>query len=120
MDFVGGLPTTKKGHDYLFFVVVSFNKMCNLMLCKKAIKGQEATNIFFEKVLVHFGIARRIIISYRDTKFPNSFWTTLWEKMDTKLKRPTAFHPQTDGQTKVVNKTLVQLLRDYNWKHPKT
>jgi hypothetical protein len=39
--------------------------------------------------------------------------------MDTKLKRRTAFHPQTDGQTKVVNKTVVLFLRGYCNKHPK-
>jgi len=39
--------------------------------------------------------------------------------MDTKLKRSTTFHPQTYGQTKVVNMTLVQLQRGYNQKHPK-
>jgi hypothetical protein len=39
--------------------------------------------------------------------------------MDTKLKRSTAFHPQTDGQTKVVNKTMVLLLQGYCSKHPK-
>jgi hypothetical protein len=35
MDFVGGFPTTRKGHDYLFVVVDRFNKMCILMPCKK-------------------------------------------------------------------------------------
>jgi hypothetical protein len=48
MDFVGGLPTTKKGHEYLFVVVDRFNKMCILMPCKSTIKGQDATNMFFE------------------------------------------------------------------------
>ena len=35
MDFVGGLLTIKKGHDYLFMVVDKFNNMCVLIPCKK-------------------------------------------------------------------------------------
>jgi hypothetical protein len=48
MDFVGVLPTTWKGHDYLFMVVDRFRKMFILIPCKNTIKGQEATNLFFE------------------------------------------------------------------------
>jgi hypothetical protein len=48
MDFVGGLPTTKKGHDYIFVVVDRFKKMCILMPCKNTIKGQEVISMFFE------------------------------------------------------------------------
>jgi hypothetical protein len=92
MDFVGGLPTTRKGHDYLFMVVDRFNKMCILMPCKNSIIKQEETNKFFEQVWVHFGIPRRII-SDMDTRFLNAYLITLWEKMDTKLKRYTPFHP---------------------------
>jgi hypothetical protein len=96
MDFVGGLPTTRKGHDYLFVLVDRFSKMCILVPCKKTIKGQEAENMFFEWVCVHFGIPRSIIAK-RETRFLHIFWTRLWEKMDTKLKRSTSFHPQTYG-----------------------
>jgi len=39
--------------------------------------------------------------------------------MDTKIKRSTTFHPQTNGQIKVVNHTMVHLLRGYCGKHPK-
>ena len=105
MDFVGDLLITRKGHDYLFMVVDRFNKMCILMPCKKTINGQEATNLFFGQVWVHFGIPRSII-SDKDTRFLNAFRTTLWEKMDMKLKRSTTFHTQTYGQTEVVNMTL--------------
>ena len=92
MDFMGGLPTIGKGHDYLFLVVDRFSKMCILMPCKKIINGQEATNKFFEQVWVHFWIPRRIILD-RDTIFLSAFWTTLWEKMGIKLKISTTFHP---------------------------
>jgi len=40
--------------------------------------------------------------------------------MNTKLKRSTTFHPHINGQTKVVNMDLVQLLRGYNENHLKT
>ena len=28
MDFVGGLPMSRKGHDYLYVVVDRFSKVC--------------------------------------------------------------------------------------------
>jgi hypothetical protein len=39
MDFVGGLPMTHRDHEYLFFVVDRFKKMCVLILCRKIIYG---------------------------------------------------------------------------------
>ena len=48
-----------------------------------------------------------------------SFWTKLWCMMDTKLKRSTAFHPQTNGQTEVVKRIVFHFLRGYCNKHPK-
>jgi hypothetical protein len=47
MDFVGGLPTTRKRYDNLFVVVERFNKTSIIMPCKKAIKGHEATQFLF-------------------------------------------------------------------------
>jgi hypothetical protein len=74
--------------------------------------------MFFQNVWVHFGLPKSII-SDRDSRFVGSFWSSLWALMDTKLKKSTAFHPQTDGQTEVVNRTVVHLLRAYCSKHPK-
>jgi hypothetical protein len=35
MDFVGGLPMSRRNHDYLYVVVDQFRKMCILMPCTK-------------------------------------------------------------------------------------
>ena len=50
------------------------------------------------------------IVSDRDVKFLSYFWKVLWGKLSTKMLFSTTCHPQIDGQTKVVNRTLTQLL----------
>ena len=72
MDFVGGLPMSKRGHDYLYVVVDRFSKMCILMPCKNKITVEQTTNIFFEYVWVHFGLPTPIV-SDRDTRFLGNF-----------------------------------------------
>jgi hypothetical protein len=61
MDFVGGVPMTKGGHDYLYVVVDRFNKMCILIPCKKKITAEQNSNLFFQYVWVHFGLPTSIV-----------------------------------------------------------
>jgi hypothetical protein len=118
MDFVGGLPMSRQNHDYIYVVVDRFRKMCILMPCMKQVTTKQMAQMFFQNVWVHFGLPKSII-SDRDSRFLRSFWLSLWALMDIKLKKRTTFHPQTDGQTEVVNRTMVHLLRSYCSKHPK-
>jgi hypothetical protein len=47
MDFLGGFPMSKRGHDYLYVLVDMFSKMCVLMPCKKKIIAEQSSHIFF-------------------------------------------------------------------------
>jgi hypothetical protein len=76
MDFVGGLPMSKKNHDYLYVVVDRFKKMCILMSCKKQVTAEQMMQMFFQHVWVHFGFPKSIIF-YRDYQFIGNFWSRL-------------------------------------------
>jgi hypothetical protein len=45
------------------------------------------------------------------------FWRTLWKKIGMKLLFSSSYHPQTDGQTEVLNKSLGDLLRSLVTEH---
>jgi hypothetical protein len=116
MDYISGIPSTKQENDCVFVVVDRFSKMEIITNCKKSITAADTAKIFFERVWVHFGIPHNII-SYWDSRFLNTLSSSLWSLLDTKLSKSTAFHPQTDGQTEVINWMIVYILCMYNSNH---
>ena len=101
---------SKKSRDSIFVVVDRFSKITYFISCHKTDDASHIANLFFKKIVHFHGILRSIVLDH-DVKFLDYFWKTLRGKLGTKLLFFTTCHPQTDGQTKVVNKTLSQLLR---------
>ncbi|GJW42419.1 retrotransposable element Tf2 [Tanacetum coccineum] len=61
----------------------------------------------------------KTIVSDRDKVFMSLFWQSIFKKMQFKLKMSTAYHPQTDRQTEIVNKCLDTYLRCMTGETPK-
>ena len=52
-----------------------------------------------------------IIVFDKDVKLMNHFWKTLWSRLGSNLSFGLAYHPPIDGQTKVINRLVGNILR---------
>ena len=79
---------------------------------KDTITAKELAPLFLIHVVRQVGIPESIV-SDRGPQFVSDFWQEFYGRIGTKVKLSTANHPQTDGQTEIVNQYFDQRLRPY-------
>eukprot|EP00253_Pinus_taeda_P004481 PITA_04481 len=117
MDFITGLPRTKRNNDSIFVVVDKLSKAAHFIPVQSTYRAAQIAHIFMQNVFKLHGLPKTII-SDRDVKFTSAFWKTLFTELGTQLNFSTAYHPQTDGQTERVNQMVEDMLRAYVMQQP--
>jgi hypothetical protein len=112
MDLVGPLPKTSKGHDTIVVMVDKFTKLAHFAPTVITVNAPQLAEIVLTRIVLQHGVPSAII-SDRDPRFTSQMWRALWKMLDTSLNMSTAYHPQTDGQTERMNRTLEEMLRAY-------
>ena len=105
-----GPARTRRQLDAILVVVGRFSKMAHFIACSKTIDTAHTARLFFDEVVCLHGVPRSIV-SNLNVRFTRNLWKALWRLMGMTLQFSTAFHPQTDGQTEVTNRSLGNLLR---------
>lgn len=117
MDFITGLPSFQN-NTVIFVVVDRLSKAAHFGMLPTSFTAAKVADLFSQMFCKLHGMPQSIV-SDRDPIFCSHFWRELFTLSGTKLRMTTAYHPQSDGQTEIVNKCLQQYLRAYVHRKPK-
>nr|GEU73192.1 putative mitochondrial protein [Tanacetum cinerariifolium] len=111
------LPMSQ-GKSTILVVVDRLSKQAHFIAVTHPYTTKIIAQIFLDNIYKLYGLPKTIV-SGRDKVFMSLFWQSLFKMLKVGLKFSIAYHPQTDGQTKVVNKCLEGYLRCMTGESPK-
>ena len=116
-DFIEGVPKSD-GVDTILVVVDRLTKFGHFISLKHPFTAATMAAKFVTEIVRLHGFLTSIV-SDRDKIFISSFWRELFRLQHTQLLRSTAFHPQTDGQSEIVNKVVETYLQCFANEQPR-
>ena len=93
-------------------MVDRFSKYAVFVPKKMPCGAERTAELFFKNIVKYWGMPLSIV-SDRDPRFTGRFWTTLFKLVGTELLMTSSYHPQTNGQTEMINALLEDYLRHY-------
>lgn len=104
MDFIVGLPNCK-GKTMIMVVVDRLSKFAHFIALSHPYTAASIAHTFVEHVFKLHSMPSNIV-SDGDSVFLCQFWQEFFKLQGSKLSMSYGYHPQSDGQTEVMNKCL--------------
>ncbi|GKE40467.1 putative reverse transcriptase domain-containing protein [Tanacetum coccineum] len=101
---------TSSGHDTIWVIVDQLTKSAYFLPMREDYKMDRLARLYLNEIVARHGVPISII-SDRDSQFTSRFWQSMQEELGTLLDMSTAYHLQTDGQSKHTIHTLEDMLR---------
>ena len=92
LDFITGLPRTKRQNDSIMVVVDRLSKSAHFIPIKSTYKTVQIADIFMKEIFKLHGIPKTVISDW-DVKFTSAFWKTLFSGLGTQIHFSTTYHP---------------------------
>jgi hypothetical protein len=105
MDFIDGFLKVG-GKSVVLTIVYKFSKFAHFITLGHPYYAPSVAKTFFKGVVRLHGFLCSVV-SDRDSVFTSSFWVKLFKLVGVKLQMSSAFHPQSDGQSEVVNHVII-------------
>lgn len=102
----------------MWVVVDRLTKYANFSSLAHPYIAKMVAQLFTQNILKLHGMPQSIVFD-RDNTCTSIFWQELFRIQGVELAFSTAYHPQTDGQSEAVNKTLENYLRCFVGERPK-
>src|ERR1700742_4414583 len=109
MDFIGPFPESQ-GYNYLWVVVCRLTSRVHVIPVNTTTTATQLSWLYIKEIVRLHGLPKSIV-SDRDSKFTSRWWREVHRILGAKLLMLTSFHPQTDGATERMNRSIGQILR---------
>jgi hypothetical protein len=113
LDLITGLPPSgDKQYTAVLVIVDKLTKFAIIIPTHNELSREGFAELFMDRVVHIFGLPDRIITD-RDKRWATDFWKSIVANYGSKMTLSSSHHPQTDGQTEILNATIEQMLRAY-------